>query len=54
MGPFEEQLRAGDVHEIRLNASPYAVPVYLKMGFEAIGGPKNYQGIIYTPMRLRF
>lgn len=49
-----EVLRAEGVHEIRLNASPYAVPFYLKMGFEAAGGQGNYQGIIYTPMRLWF
>lgn len=38
--------------EIRLNASPYAVPFYHAMGFQDTDMPSNYQGIIYTPMKL--
>ena len=35
---------------IRLKASPYGVPVYLRLGFEAAGGEQIRDGIRYTPM----
>ena len=35
---------------IRLNASPYGVPVYLRLGFTATGGEQVRDGIRYTPM----
>lgn len=38
--------------EIRLNASPYAVPFYHAMGFQDMDVPSTEKGIVYMPMRL--
>ena len=35
-----------------VNAAPYAVGFYKKVGFEALGGEEENDGIRYTPMRL--
>ncbi len=40
------------VTEVKLNASPYAVPFYYRMGFKAIGEQSSYKGILYTPMKI--
>ena len=36
---------------ITVNASPFAVPVYQKLGFTALSGEQVRDGIRYTPMR---
>lgn len=45
-------LQARGAPEVRLNASPCAVPFYHALGFKDIGGQASHHGIIYTPMRL--
>lgn len=47
-----EILRQRGEKSIRLNASPYAVAFYHKLGFRAIGEQNLYQGIVYTPMEM--
>ena len=37
-------------HEIKLNASPYAVPFYEALGFQKTGEQAKYHGMVYTPM----
>ena len=44
------ELKKKNVKRITVNASPYAVPFYHSVGFKDLGEPKNYNGIIYTPM----
>lgn len=36
---------------ITVNASPYAVPVYRRLGFRPLSGERCTDGIRYTPMR---
>ncbi|MFQ9593448.1 MAG: GNAT family N-acetyltransferase, partial [Anaerostipes caccae] len=38
--------------QITVNASPYAVPVYEKLGFQAVDDEQLTDGIRYTPMTL--
>ena len=38
--------------QITVNASPYAVPVYEKLGFQAMDDEQLTDGIRYTPMTL--
>ena len=40
------------VKEIKLNASPYAVPFYSAIGFRNVDIQTTYKGIVYTPMIL--
>lgn len=37
---------------LTVNSSPYAVPVYQKLGFVATSGEQITNGILYHPMRL--
>lgn len=37
---------------ITVNACPYGVPVYTRLGFVPTGERQNSNGIIYTPMKL--
>ena len=37
--------------EMTVNSSPYAVPAYQKLGFEATEAQQLKDGIIYTPMK---
>lgn len=37
--------------DITVNACPYGVPVYTKLGFKATDIQKNKDGIIFTPMK---
>jgi len=37
---------------ITVNSSPFAVPIYKRMGFAAIDQEQTIQGIRFTPMRL--
>lgn len=36
---------------ITVNASPFAVPVYRRLGFQALGPEQTVGGIRYTPMK---
>lgn len=47
-----KELKDRDAAEIKLNASPYAVPFYHAMGFDDTGAESSYKGIVYTPMKL--
>jgi GNAT superfamily N-acetyltransferase len=40
------------VVEVTVNASPYAVPVYRKLGFSPTGPPRTKDGLRFTPMVL--
>jgi ribosomal protein S18 acetylase RimI-like enzyme len=42
-----------DVVSITLNSSPYAIPCYLRLGFQISGDKVDQKGIICTPMQLR-
>lgn len=46
-----EEVKERSQTEIKLNASPYAVPFYHAIGFEDMGEESDYEGILYTPMR---
>ena len=48
---WEHILAISDAAAITVNSSPFAVPVYRKFGFEAVGAEQMTDGIIYTPMR---
>ena len=39
--------------EIKLNASPYAVPFYRTLGFQAVAEKSEYHGMVSTPMVMR-
>ena len=43
-----------DLSKLTVHSSPYAEPIYLKMGFNKIGNAKKEQGIMYIPMELLF
>lgn len=47
-----QKLRKQGVTEVKLNASPYALPFYRHIGFEETGAQASYNGILYTPMKL--
>lgn len=47
-----QKLRNQGVSEIKLNASPYALPFYRYIGFKETGTQTSYKGILYTPMKL--
>lgn len=42
------------VRAVTVNSSPYAVEVYKKMGFAALGPEQKADGIRFTSMRLEF
>ena len=37
--------------ELTLNSSPFAVPIYVRMGFQVSGPDKTKHGMRFTPMR---
>lgn len=39
-----------DLRKIVVNSSPYAVPVYKKLGFKAVGTLQEENGVVYQPM----
>jgi hypothetical protein len=43
-----------DLSKVTVHSSPYAEPVYLKMGFHKIGNATTERGITYIPMELLF
>ena len=40
-----------DLKEINVNSSPYAVDIYKRLGFRAVGEQTTQNGITYIPMR---
>lgn len=42
------------IDRISVNASPYAVPFYKKLGFKNVTDEVTKDGIRYTPMRIEF
>lgn len=47
---FEFVCKGNTNHEITVNASPYAIPVYQHLGFSKTSKEQNTRGIRYTPM----
>lgn len=43
--------RTPSITEITLNSSPFAVPIYVRMGFEINGAEQIKDGMRFTPMR---
>jgi len=41
-----------DPAEITVNSSPYAVPIYVKLGFEPVGAEQTRNGIRFVPMKM--
>ena len=46
-----EEIRTKGCDTITVNSSPYAVPVYRKLGFEETGPEQESEGIRYIPMK---
>lgn len=42
------------IHQVTVNASPYGVGFYHKLGFRDLSPEEKRDGIIYTPMELKF
>lgn len=42
------------IHQVTVNASPYGVGFYHKLGFRDLSPEEQKDGIIYTPMELKF
>ena len=42
------------VHQVTVNASPYGVGFYHRLGFQDLRPEEQKDGIIYTPMELKF
>jgi GNAT superfamily N-acetyltransferase len=45
---------AEGLEQVSVHASPYAVPIYRKLGFEAEGPERMENGITYVPMVIKF
>jgi len=43
-----------DLSKVTVYSSPYAEPIYLKLGFNKIGNVRTEYGITYIPMELLF
>ena len=43
-----------DLSKVTVHSSPYAEPIYLKLGFNKIGNVRTEHGITYIPMELLF
>lgn len=43
-----------DLSKVTVHSSPYAEPIYLKLGFDKIGNVRKEHGIKYIPMELLF
>ena len=50
---FQAMLTDNAAKEITVNSSPYAVPVYMHLGFTATKPEQETDGIRYTPMVYR-
>lgn len=42
------------IHKVTVNASPYGVGFYHRLGFQDLRPEEQRDGIIYTPMELKF
>jgi predicted GNAT family N-acyltransferase len=42
-----------DLSKVTVHSSPYAEPIYLKMGFNKIGNARTEHGVMYIPMELK-
>ncbi|MBQ8545446.1 MAG: GNAT family N-acetyltransferase [Clostridia bacterium] len=42
-----------DLKEFTVNAAPYGVPVYTRLGFVPTDSQKNVNGVIFTPMKYK-
>lgn len=52
---FEEAVAYSQIHKpnlqaITVHSSPYAVPVYKRLGFQTVGTLEEENGIVYQPM----
>lgn len=47
---FEFACKDNSNHEITVNASPYAIPIYEHLGFAKTGKEQKTRGVRYTPM----
>jgi GNAT superfamily N-acetyltransferase len=45
-------MQQGNAGEFTVNSTPFAAPVYAKLGFEAIGPKVETKGIAFIPMKL--
>ena len=50
LGLVAARCKAQSVAELSVHSSPYAVPVYLSLGFRATGDQTTENGICYVPM----
>jgi len=50
---FLEALRQCPKRHITVRSSPYAVPVYRRLGFHSVGSERSEGGTRFTPMRCR-
>lgn len=50
---WEYFIRQSQAEEITVNSSPYAVPIYSRLGFQVMKEEQLTDGIRYTPMRFR-
>ena len=48
---FQKILQENKVNYITVNSSPYAVPVYTKLGFEPTDVEQEKNGLRFTPMK---
>ena len=47
---FLEAVRRSKTNIMTVNSSPFAIPVYKKMGFYETDSEKEKNGILFTPM----
>ena len=50
---FEYIMKMSSPEFVTVNAAPYAVEVYRRLGFSPVGGEVVENGLIYTPMERR-
>lgn len=50
---FQTAQRANDSDKMTVNSSPYAVPVYHKLGFKDTDTEQTVNGLRFTPMELK-
>lgn len=50
---WEYFINQSQAEEITVNSSPFAVPIYSRLGFEVMKEEQLTDGIRYTPMRLK-
>ena len=48
---FERMKRDYDLKEFTVNAAPYGIPIYTRLGFLPTDSEKNVNGVIFTPMK---